>query len=76
MAQLLHFRRYNYAFDSEAAQILVSAYDKAIGGLHDSGQPAAVREIIAKAIIDLSAAGERHPEKLCAGALANIGLPP
>ena len=37
------------------------------------GQPAPVREMIAKHIIYLAAGGERDPDKLCEGALARLG---
>ena len=75
MAQLLQFPQPGPVFDSDAAAILISAYDKAIGGLHDKGQPAHVREVIAKTIIELAARGERDSDRLCTGALAIFGLP-
>ena len=76
MAQIIDFVRPNYAFDSEVAAVLVAAYDRAIFGLHDKGQSVAVREVIAKRIIKLAAAGERNPDKLCQDALMSFGILP
>ena len=42
-------------FDDEATRIMGEAFDTACEGLQDTGQPALVREIIAKRIIE-----ERH----------------
>jgi hypothetical protein len=37
------------------------AFDAACADLHDDGQPALVREIIAKRIIEAAKTGERDP---------------
>jgi hypothetical protein len=74
MAQMIDFVCPDYAFDSEVTALVVAAYDRAIFGLHDKGQSAAVREIIAKRIIKLAAAGERDPDKLCHAALESFGI--
>ena len=52
-------------FDPKTIAVLTTAYDKAI-----EGQPAAVRQIIAKRIIELASEGERDTDKLCQRALA------
>jgi hypothetical protein len=75
MAQILQFVRPENSFDPETLAILSAAYDKAIVGLHDSGQPEIVREIIAKKIIALAMKGERDADRLCASALAAITRP-
>ena len=74
MAQIIEFVRPEYAFDSEVAAVLVAAYDQAIFGLHDKGQRGVIREVVAKRIIELAAAGERDPNKLSQGALASFGI--
>ena len=51
-----------------------AAFDKAARALHDKGQPALVREIIAKRIIEISKTGERDPDKICSRALEAFGL--
>ena len=76
MAQVLQFVPPACAFDSEVAAVLLAAYDKAILGLNDKGQPSLVREIIAKRIIEIGAGGERDPDKLCETALARLGIIP
>jgi hypothetical protein len=50
------------------------AFDKAIHGLHDQGQPEIVREIVAKRIIALATRGERDPDRLCDSALAALRI--
>jgi hypothetical protein len=74
MAQILEFVRPHYGFDNEVAAVLVAAYDKAVFSLEDKGQPGLVREIIAKRIIALAAAGERNSDKLCETALVSLGI--
>ena len=74
MAQIIESVRPEYVFDSECAALLGAAYDQAIFGLHDKGQPDAICEVIAKRIIELAAAGERNPDKLSQGALASFGI--
>ena len=52
-------------FDPKTIAVLTAAYDKAI-----KGQPAALREVIAKRIIELACEGECDIDRLCQGALA------
>jgi len=75
MAKVIPFARAETAFDPEVAAVLGAAYDRAIAGLHDSGQPQIVREIIAKRIVALAARGERDPQLLSEAALAGLGVP-
>jgi hypothetical protein len=63
------------AFDAKTTRLLGQAYDLACSELHDDGQPAVVKEIIAKRIIELASDGERDPKKLSAAALTSLGLP-
>jgi hypothetical protein len=75
MARILPFILPDANFDPETTAILGAAYDKAIAGLHDRGQPEVVREIIAKRIVALASKGERNPDRLCEAALAGLGPP-
>ena len=60
------------AFDPETIAVLAAAYAKSLEGQSD-----ALREAIAKRIIELASKGERDPDKLCQGALVLItGEPP
>ena len=61
-------------FDDEALRVMGLAYDKAQSLLHDGGQPAVVQELIANAIIDVAARGERDPDVLARGGLKALGL--
>ena len=49
------------------------ALDAACKELHDTGQPAMVREVIAQKIIDAARQGERDPERLRDAGLAALG---
>ena len=49
------------------------AFDAVCKDLHDTGQPALVREIIAKHIIEAAKNGERDPVRLRAAGLAALG---
>jgi hypothetical protein len=49
------------------------AFDAACVGLQDTGQPALVREIIAKRIVEAATKGERDPARLRAAGLAALG---
>jgi hypothetical protein len=60
-------------FDSETLRVLIDAYDKVCKSLHDTGQPPIVTEVIAHRMIALAKAGERDPDRLCAGALMALG---
>jgi hypothetical protein len=64
----------NTAFDAETTRLLGQAYDLACSELRDDGQPAVVKEIIAKRIIELAGDGERDPKKLSAAALTYLAF--
>jgi hypothetical protein len=61
-------------FDDEALRLMGIAYDNAQRLLHDRGQPALVQELIARAIIDVAAGGERDPDILARESLKALGL--
>jgi len=63
-------------YDPEITRVMGLAFDKARAGLHDSGQPAVVQEIIAKRIVDIASTGERDPERLASKALEALGIQP
>jgi hypothetical protein len=70
MAAILPFVSNKIDFDDEATRIMSEAFDAACVGLQDTGQPALVREIIAKRIIEAAKKGERDPARLRAAGLA------
>ena len=62
------------AFDPELIRLMGQAYDKACQAMPASGQPAIVREIMAKEILQAANKGERDPRKLCEQALKAVEL--
>ena len=62
------------SFDPETIRVMGLAYDKATRGLHDTGQPVLVQEVIAKRIIDIAGTGERNPDQLAKRALEALGV--
>ena len=60
-------------FDDDTTRIMGEAFDAACKGLHDTGQPTVVREIIAKRIIEAAKKGERDPVRLRNSGLAALG---
>jgi hypothetical protein len=73
MADVLPFSR-NATFDTDATHVMGEAFDRACHSLHDIGQPALVREIIARRIIEVARNGERDPDEMCARALKALGF--
>jgi hypothetical protein len=63
----------NAKFGYTSAADLIEAMDGACEGLRDTGQPALVREIIAKRIIEAAKKGERDPARLRAAGQAALG---
>jgi hypothetical protein len=61
-------------YDPEAVRAMSFAYEAALKQLRDRGQPAIVREVIARRIIELAAIGERQPERLCATVSSELGV--
>jgi hypothetical protein len=60
------------AFDPEATRTLGQAFDMACALLGHTPQPTAVREAIAKSIIEAAKAGERDPVRLREAGLAAL----
>jgi hypothetical protein len=73
MASVLPFVVNKSDFDDDTTRIMGEAFDAACVGLQDTGQPALVREIIAKRIIEAAKKGERDPARLRAAGLAALG---
>jgi hypothetical protein len=73
MAGIIPFFR-GGAFDYDATQAMGEAFDRVCHCLHDIGQPALVREIVARRIIEVARGGERDPDELCARALRALGF--
>jgi hypothetical protein len=73
MASILPFVRNKSDFDDEATRLMGEAFDAACKDLHDTGQPALVREIIANRIIKAAKKGERDPARLRKAGLAALG---
>jgi hypothetical protein len=74
MASILPFARSKIDFDDEATRIMGEAFDAASKGLHDTGQAALVREIIAKRIIKAATKGERDLVRLRNAGLAALAI--
>jgi len=62
-------------FDPETTALIVAAYDRVCREMHDKGQPAVVREVIARHLIAIASKGERDPDRLWRGTLTSLGLP-
>jgi hypothetical protein len=64
----------NVAFDDAATLTMGEAFDQACKSLRNFGSACAVREIIAKRIIDAAKNGERDPARLHEQALIPFGI--
>jgi hypothetical protein len=73
-ATILPFFR-NTAFEPETVANMGEAFDRACAATAALGQPTIHRAIIAKRIIELAGAGERHPQVLCDRALQALRMP-
>jgi hypothetical protein len=73
MATILQFIRNKSDFDDEATRLIGEAFDAMCKDLDDTGQPALVREVIAKRIIKAALKGERDPVRLRNAGLAALG---
>ena len=63
-----------HRFDGETVRLMGIAFEMALASLRptlDYADP--LREIIARKIIELAKTGERDPERLCEGALNDLG---
>jgi hypothetical protein len=74
MGPILQHIRPHDVFDNATLTLLAEAYDKAIASISDDhGEPAVVRDVIARHILDLAASGERDVNILCQEALIAWG---
>jgi hypothetical protein len=73
MTAIIPFIR-NNVFDAETTKAMGEAFDVACVEIGNGGQPALVKEVIAKRIIEAAKKGERDPQRLCAKALDALGL--
>ena len=64
MAPIQRFVQITQSFDPEATRVLGQAFDMACALLGHTSQPTAVREAIAKRILEAAKAGERDPSRL------------
>ena len=62
-------------FGPEAVASMGQAFDRACAAIAALGQPSIHQAMIAKRIIELAKAGERHPQILCDRALEGLRLP-
>jgi hypothetical protein len=62
------------SFDQADIGRMTRAYEAAISLLRAKDQTDAVKELIAKKVIEVTRAGERDPPRICARALAELGL--
>jgi hypothetical protein len=62
------------SFDEETTALIGQAFDKTCRELHDKGQPASVKEIIAKRIIEVAGRGERDSDRISEAVLKCLGL--
>ena len=60
-------------FEPETVKAMTMAYDSAILKINGHGT-SAVRETVAKRIVELATAGERNPKRLCNKALRHAAL--
>jgi hypothetical protein len=72
MTSIQRFAEIMQAFDPEATRILGQASDMACALLGHTPQPTAVREAMAKSIIEAAKAGERDPVRLREAGLAAV----
>jgi hypothetical protein len=72
MASIERFYSNSSSFDHEVTRILGSAFDKACALLGRTPQPTAVREAIARNIVEAAKQGERDPDRLRDAGLAAV----
>jgi hypothetical protein len=73
MATVVPFLLNRSDFGDETTRLMDEALEAVCKDLHDTGQPALVREIIAKRIIEAAKKGERDPVRLRNAGLAALG---
>jgi hypothetical protein len=62
------------AFDPEETAAMTAAYAKVCELMRDWGQPDAIKDAIAKRIIEAASRGERDPDEICDCALKSLGF--
>ena len=67
-------RNQDVFFDDKATLAMGAAFDQACKSLPHSGQTVAVREVIAKRIIEAAENGERDPVRLHSQAIMGFGI--
>ena len=72
IVSIQRFAQITQAFNPEATRVLGQAFDMACALLGHTPQPTAVREAIAKSIIEAAKAGERDPVRLREAGLAAL----
>ena len=72
MTSIQRFVQITQAFDPETTRVLGQAFDMACALLGHTPQPTAVREAIAKRILEAAKAGERDPVRLREAGLAAL----
>jgi hypothetical protein len=74
---LIYLKRHGEVFEPEEVTLLVGAFDKAwqtilASGVQLDGEAQAVREMLAKRIIEIAKRGERNQQLLCSDALGHL----
>jgi hypothetical protein len=64
------------AFGPEVTSVMGEAYEAIMRELPETGQPALVREVFAKRIIDIVTSGERDPKRIARRALIELCVIP
>jgi hypothetical protein len=64
------------AFGPEVTSVMGEAYEAIMRELPETGQPALVREVFAKRIIDIVTSGERDPKQIARRALIELCVIP
>ena len=72
MASILPFIQRSHTFDDMATHAMGEAFDEACEHLGQN-LPAAIRDAIARRIIEAAKRGERDPENLCRSAIGPTG---
>jgi len=72
MGEVLQFCRRDKGFDTEVTAVLITAYERAVAAIEQSGQPHGMCEVAARRIIAMASKGERNADRLCAAALATV----
>jgi len=63
------------SFDQPEISRMTRAYEAALALLRPKDQTDAVKEVVARKIIEVARTGEHDPSRICARALQELGLP-